>query len=292
MIYIYIIIILIVLFMLYHLVWYLLFKRKFIPVLMYHRVTDDDKPKDIRYQMHKGKMLDLDTMKVKPHVFDKQIAYLSKKGYIAGTLNKKSLEKESKKVYITFDDGYYDNYDKAFPILNKYNFKATFFLTVGLIEEKTYMPIDLNDMRIQNRLMDWPEIREMAKVGMQLGGHTLNHNWLTNDGINLEEEIEDSKIFIEEKTGYPVTVFAYPAGMYNDKVLELVKEFYECAVITSRGIDFPYSNKDPYLIERETISSKDSMFMFKLKVSGVHRFLRKLPWVNFLKRGIRWIFKH
>lgn len=290
--YIYIIIILIVLFMLYHLVWYLLFKRKFVPVLMYHRVTADHKPKEIRYQMHKGKMLDLDTMKVKPTVFDKQMAYLSKKGYSTGILNKKSLEKELKKVYITFDDGYYDNYDKAFPILNKYNLKATFFLTVGLIEEKTYMPIDLNDMRIQNRLMDWPEIREMAKGGMQLGAHTLNHNWLTNEGINLEEEIEDSKIFIEEKTGYPVTVFAYPAGMYNDKVLEVVKEFYECAVITSRGIDFPSTNKDPYLIERETISSKDSMFMFKLKVSGVHRFLRKIPWVNLLKRVVRWIFKH
>ena len=291
MIFVYIAIILVVLFILYHLVWYLIFKRNFVPILMYHRVTNDMKPKDVRYKMHKGSMLDLDTMKVSPSEFDKQMTYLSKKGYLTEPLNTKALIKDSKKVYITFDDGYYDNYEYAFPILKKYNLKATFFLTAGLIEQKTFMPIDQNDMRTVNRLQDWPKIREMAANGMQLGGHTLNHNFLTEAELNLEEEIVDSKIFIEEKTGYPVTVFAYPAGMYNDEVLEFVKANYNCAVITSRGSDFSSSNKDPYLIERETISSTDSMFMFKLKVLGVHRFLRKLPWVTLLKRVIRWIFK-
>ena len=291
MIFVYIIIILTSFFLLYHLVWYLRFKRSFVPILMYHRITDDEKPKDKRYLMHKGVILDLDTMKVKPAMFEKQMAYLKKKKYISKFLDNKTLEKDEKKVYITFDDGYSDNYEYAFPILKKYGFTATFFLTAGLIEYKSFMSIDESDQREENRLMNWWEVIEMAKWGMQLGSHTLFHPWLSDDSINLKQEIIDSKIFIEEKTNFLVNVFAYPAGMYNDKTLELVRDNYSCAVITSRGRDFSIKNKDIYMIERETISSKDSMFMFKLKICGIHKFLRKLSWVDLLKRVIRWILK-
>lgn len=292
MIFLYIIIILASLFLLYHLVWYLIYKRNFVAVLMYHRVTDDEKPNDLRYQMHKGSMLDLDTMKVKPDVFEKQMAYLKKKKFITKHLDDLIFSNGNKNVYITFDDGYYDNYENAYRILKKYDLCSTFFLTAGLIENRDYMPIDKNDDRDINKLMNWNEIKTMVDNGMQMGSHTLYHNFLTNSGVNLEEEIVDSKIFLENRIGSQIDVFAYPAGMYNDKVLELVKENYSCAVITSRGADFSSKSKDVYLIERETISSTDSMFMFKLKLYGIHRFLRKLPWVNLLKKVLRWILKH
>ena len=117
----------------------------------------------------------------------------------------------------------------------------------------------------------------MADDGMKIGSHTMNHPWLTDNDINLEDEIIKSRDLIIKRSNIVVDTFAYPGGLYNDSVVDLVRNIYDTAVITSRGNDFTNSNKDCYLIERETISSNDSMFMFKFKLFGFHRFLRKLP---------------
>ncbi|HHX00572.1 MAG TPA: polysaccharide deacetylase family protein [Acholeplasmataceae bacterium] len=284
-------IIFICLFIIIHLIAFIIFKRNFVPILMYHRVTDDVKPKELRYIEHKGSTLDLDSMKVKVDVFNKQMEYLKKKGYKTKHLSKEIINKEKKTVYLTFDDGYSDNYEFAYPILKQYNFQAVFFLTAGIIDKNEFMPIDENDKRKENRLLTWDEAKEMVNGGMQLGAHTLNHIWLTNDDVNIEEEIVGSKRLIEERLNIFVNTFAYPAGMYNEKAVEIVRNNFECAVITSRGSDFPNNNKDPYLLERETISSSDSMFMFKLKLFGIHRFLRKLKWLNKLRGVIKWLLR-
>ncbi|WP_157869919.1 hypothetical protein [Paracholeplasma brassicae] len=50
-------------------------------------------------------------------------------------------------------------------------------------------------------------------------------------------------------------------------------------------------NQDLFEIERETISRGESMLSFKLKVYGVHRFIRKLRWLNVLRRVIKWLLR-
>ena len=274
-----------------HLVLFIKFRKHFVPVFMYHRITDDKKDDKVRYQLHKGNQLDLDSMKVSPTQFDKQMNYLFKKKYTVGRLTKDSLIKKSKHAYITFDDGYKDNFLFAYPTLKKYNQVGIFYVTADLIDQDKFMPIDINDKRNENKLLSWDEIIIMAQDNMQIGSHTMNHPWLTDSNVNQEEEIVLSKKLIEEKTKIKVDTFAYPGGLYNEESILLAKSNYETAVITSRGDDFPNSNKNEYLIERETISSNDSMFMFKFKLYGFHKFLRKLVWLKKLRGFVRWLLK-
>jgi len=88
-----------------------------VPVLSYHRI-DTKRSR----------------MSVTPTKFEKHLAYLSRKGFHAASLDdlesflkgKKQLPLRS--VVITIDDGYASTYKNAFPVLKKYNFMATIFI--------------------------------------------------------------------------------------------------------------------------------------------------------------------
>ena len=100
-----------------------------IPVLMYHHVN--------RLK---------DSFTISPDDFQTQMEYLARKNYQTLFLDEliSSLEekKEERKVAITFDDGYLDNWVYAYPILKKYNLKATIFLITSRIKERpsSYRP--------------------------------------------------------------------------------------------------------------------------------------------------------
>ena len=92
-------------------------------------------PRILMYHMIKEpiKNAKFNKLRVSPKMFEWQIRYLKKNGFTFLTM-KELIEKKDnlpkKTVVITFDDGYEDNYLNAFPILKKYNAKATIYLVV------------------------------------------------------------------------------------------------------------------------------------------------------------------
>jgi peptidoglycan/xylan/chitin deacetylase (PgdA/CDA1 family) len=112
---------------------------------------------------------------------------------------------------ITFDDGYQSVYGEAFPILQRYGFSATIFLTVGqngpLIAAKRLPAFSKGTM------LSWNEIKEMQGSGIRVGAHTVTHPDLTRLPLErLKVEICDSKTIIEDALGIKVDCFAYPFG--------------------------------------------------------------------------------
>ena len=92
-------------------------------VLMYHMVSE-------HLPKNKSKF---NRLRVKPSEFEKQLIWLKNNGFTSFTLSELvNLEVIPKKaVVLTFDDGYEDNFTKAFPLLKKYNFKATIYIVLN-----------------------------------------------------------------------------------------------------------------------------------------------------------------
>ncbi|MGB3509070.1 MAG: polysaccharide deacetylase family protein [Microcoleaceae cyanobacterium] len=184
-----------------------------VPILMYHSISVD-KNNDLM---------------VAPDTFDGQMKHLDEAGY--HTITFKDLEDwqagkpiPKKPILLTFDDGYIDNYTTAYPILNKYNLQATFFISTSYLGDA--------------RHISWENIQEMYDSGLiQFGSHTKSHPDLTLISTTQRQaEIFQSKQKIEEKIGSEVIAFSYPAGVYNDVVLKDVSQAgYKFAVTTNSG---------------------------------------------------------
>lgn len=201
--------------------------------------------------------------------FERQVAYLASEGYAGLNLNQVIAEPQSlpeKVAVITFDDGYYNNFSQAFPCLAKYNFSATIFLAAGLIEDGE---IRKNSNSIDaETFLNWTEIREMQKAGIDFQSHGLNHqpfDSLSREG--LEEELVVSKKSIEEKINCEVSLLAYPFGRYSDEVKRATeKAGYKGACGGVPKADRSVSAfSDLYEIGRTEILGTDSFKTFKFK---------------------------
>ena len=105
-------------------------------------------------------------------------------------------------VSFTFDDGWKSQFENARPILNRYGFRATFYvITINLYEgEDWYMGLT--------------ELQQLAKEGHEIGAHSVTHLDLTCGG---SEQILQSKLDLE-RFGFEVKSFAYPYTAYNEEL--------------------------------------------------------------------------
>ena len=185
-----------------------------IPVLLYHQVALTTIEEDhVR-------------LSVTSKDFEAQMKYLYGRGYQTITLDDYIAKSDLhlidgiKRIAITFDDGYLDNYQNAFPILKKYQFSATIFIITNFIGKIRSWELGKHPCHY----MDWSHIQEMVQNGISFQSHSRNHPDLTK--IDLPEalkEIVDSRKAIEDKLGIPVHHFAYPYGNFTNKIMELVE---------------------------------------------------------------------
>ena len=205
-------------------------KKKYeIPVIMYHRVINKSENEGI-YGTY-----------IYEDIFRKHLQYLKDKNYTVITFKdldkigwRNRFEKGKKYIILTFDDGYKDNYDLAFPILKEFDFKATIFL----MGRSTYNEWDVKaGGEIEFPLMSVEMIKEMQDYGIEFGAHTFNHpklNTLSNEEI--EYQIVDVKKPLEEKIGKEIITFAYPYGILNDYAKKMTKKAgYTFALATDSG---------------------------------------------------------
>ena len=168
-------------------------------------------------------------LSVKTSEFEKQLAYFAKSGrktIFAEELT--NLSKGDKCIVITLDDGYEDNYTDVFPLLKKYNCKATIFMITSLIDAQGYLSSE--------------QIREMTESGLvSVQSHTVSHEPLAlgdKTYEDVDEELRASKAALEQISGRPVTGLAVPNGSYDAVVLDVAKKYYD-VIFTGMGIQ-PY----------------------------------------------------
>ncbi|MEN8907053.1 MAG: polysaccharide deacetylase family protein [Clostridiales bacterium] len=207
------------------------------PILYYHCVSDD--------------IFGMDELFVSPEEFDNQMNYLYKNNFDVITFSDiANVNIYKKPIIITFDDGYENNYTEAYPILKKYNFKASIFLTYNFIGRKNYL--------------SKKQITKMTNL-INFQGHTLNHLDLrTLSKKELEDELVLSKQKLSDLTNQKINVFAYPTGYFNDTVIDMTKKNYDYAVTNQSGL---FSlQKDNFLIKRIYIPRNVSIQTFSNKL--------------------------
>ena len=128
---------------------------------------------------------------------------------------------------LTFDDGWAGQFHDALPVLVELRVPATFFVLPGF------------DRHGQGH-MTLEQMRDVRAAGMTVGSHTLNHARLTslirrNLGA-AQAEVVLSRAELERDVD-GVDYFAYPNGLYDDDVIQLVRDSgYRAAVATVPGL--------------------------------------------------------
>lgn len=255
-------------------------KKKYeMPVIMYHRVIKDESEKGVH-----GTYVTVEQ-------FEEQMKYLKKKGYETVTFKdllnnryKQRFDKEKKWIMLTFDDGYKDNYENAFPILKKYQFKGIIYILDGIEYNKWDVDNPGNPEK-RFTLMNQDELLEMQNYGIEFGGHTSTHPRLAELSTEqVKSEIINSKFNIEKIIGKELLSFAYPYGSLNEEVKRIPQEAgYKFAVATDSG-SIVFSD-DLFEIRRIGIFPTNNLFNFKRKVSGKYNFIKvKREERNYIKK--------
>jgi peptidoglycan/xylan/chitin deacetylase (PgdA/CDA1 family) len=180
-------------------------------------------------------------------------------------------------VAVTFDDGYRDNLTEAASVLDALRISATVFIVAG----RAGAHLDHDDPRDESsRLLSWDEVRELFRVGWNVGAHTMTHCRLSRFDEDVQRrEITECRSVIECETGRAPEGFAYPFGStldYTPSTQRLVRE---------AGFDFAVSNRygvnrapsDRFALRRIWIDRTDTLASFSAKVDGR---LDRLSWLD------------
>ena len=173
---------------------------------------------------------------------EKDLQYIKEQGYQTVVMSdiiayvRDGTPLPQKPIMITFDDGYYNNYLNAFPLLQKYEMKAVVSIIVGETDKYS----NLNENKENYSHLTWEMINEMMESGwVEFQNHSYNMHKLSGprrgvcrkSGESTEEylravgeDLQKGQDRIEEMTGWRPNTFTYPFGSYSKESEPLLAE--------------------------------------------------------------------
>lgn len=225
-----------------------------IPVLAYHRIGEP-----------KGDHVPT----VSPETFERQLAFLQRHawrvvefGSVVDRITR-GTPFERRTVVLTFDDGYEETCSVAAPLLHRFGFPATVFVTPTEIGLPGFMT--------------WEQLRSVAKDGIRVGSHTLHHTYLPLASRDqAQHELVESKRMLEQQLGEPVSWLSYPVGGFTPELQVMAKAAgYQAACTTNRGVS--KATQDLFAIRRIKMTERDRWpFLLRVKLSGYYDVFRRL----------------
>ncbi|HWM64857.1 MAG TPA: polysaccharide deacetylase family protein [Solirubrobacterales bacterium] len=213
-------------------------------------------------------------LSVSPSQFDRQLDCLRRKGWHSGSeadlqAMAQGEATSRRTAFLTFDDGFADNFTTALPILQEHGFSAMFFvlpthLDNGAPFEWPEVAEDRGQYPDVMRSLTWAQVETMAEAGMAFGSHGIAHNSLPKlSDEELCQELLDSRRRIEERLDR-CTMLAYPFGHWDARVAAAADAAgYSCAFTVPRSYQ---ERVDPLSIPRIPVDYRDDARRFALKV--------------------------
>lgn len=204
-----------------------------------------------------------DNLCVSRHNLEQQLKYLSKKKWETLFFRDLPIHSKTKKIIITFDDGYKNNATYLPQLLKKYNLKASVFIPTLFIEEG-----------YENfTMMSFSEIKALDKERIEIGLHSHSHQNFKEQTLDfLRQDLQKNMTVLEEHHIDYTKVLAYPYGKFPRK-REEKKKFFQ--LLNHLGIHFAvrignkinrFPLKSRYELCRIDIKGNDSLLKFKLKL--------------------------
>lgn len=224
-----------------------------LPIIMYHSLLKNTKLQN--------------DFVISPDIFEADLKFFKENGYstvtvndiIDYTYNEKDLPEKC--VMLTFDDGYYNNYEYAFPLLEKYDAK----IVISPIAKMSEMFTETQDISVTYGHISVDNIKEMiASDRVEIQNHSYDMHRLTpRKGIGkksgeseedykekLMEDISLAHNYLKENSGVSPNCFVYPFGEESKSTLNIIKEFgYKCTLTCT---------------EKNNIISKDKESLYEL----------------------------
>lgn len=229
-----------------------------LPILMYHSVSESSDSAE--------------GLTISAKLLEAHFKFLHDNGYESFHFSELKrgnthMKLPKKSIVITFDDVYVNQLEFAYPLLQKYNLKASFFIPFAYVNG--FDSWNTNSEAI----MSLAQLQSLDPNVIELGLHSFNHN--RYDQLNVQE-IEDDfhqcNSFIQDNNLKVNHILAYPYGKYPKskdsqseffKILESNQISYGLR-IGNRVNTFPFKNN--FKVERIDIKGEDTLSKFKLKL--------------------------
>ena len=192
-------------------------RRRGVAVLMYHRVLPDETPAS---GIEPG-------MFVRASTFRRHMEWIAARWPVLPLGEVRQRDDAPVSAVVTFDDGWRDNLTVAWPIMEPLGIRPTIFLVRNWVRRGSTPA---------GEFLRPAEVTELAASGVEFGAHTVSHPHLDRlPASAAAEEMRLSRAAVEEWTGRPCRVFAYPYGHHNAETLEAARSEFDRSVIVGGG---------------------------------------------------------
>ena len=224
-----------------------------VPILAYHRI---------------GEPAGDHVPTVTPESFERQLVWMAKRHYRVIGLEevveklRRGAPIPPRHLAMIFDDGYEETATIAAPLLRRFEFPATVFVTPNEIGLPGFMT--------------WEQVRAIGHEGIAIGSHTLHHTYLplaSEEAVELE--LVESKRVLEQELGQTVDWLSYPVGGYTPQAQAVAEAAgYRAACTTNRGVR--RRNDDLFALRRIKMTERDQYpLSLWVKLSGYYNLFRR-----------------
>lgn len=222
-------------------------------VVMYHRV-DVAAPTDVISQK----------LTVSPAQFAQELRSINRLGLHTIGIDELAhylvaRESPARAVLLTFDDGYSDQFRYAFPILQRFGDRATFFVNVGTIGTPGHLT--------------WQDVETMSKAGMSIECHGVDHSDLALLGVAAQTyQIDECVRRLSARLEGAVLAYAYPSGDFDARTV-VVERHAGLLFGFTTDPRFQTDVQSPYEVTRIRVKSGMSEALFASLLQRTHNYV-------------------
>lgn len=200
-------------------------------ILTYHSIDSSGSVISIDEQVFARHLLSIETSKVRV------------------TSVREVVETRESALAFTFDDGFVNFSDQAWPLLRERGYPVVLFVATDHVGGSNAWRRPADSEIPEMPLLDWDSLAALAEDGVEIGSHSRSHRDLRKlSDSELEDELFGAADRIQARIGTPPRVFAYPYGAVDDRTARFASRVYDLACTTE--LRLLGLREEPHLLPR------------------------------------------